>query len=251
MRLFANLLITASLIVGVIGCATAYVPRLSLGDEALIGLTLNSPAGASAESADDGRLVPLALKDTVLTAEVLASLRDAGVTRVRVKEFAFARWSEWWLFAIGSAGLAIGAGMVRRAGRAALADSAGAMNPTSSGPDALLDDARTRVAALRDRLAQLPPGESRLRAVIDTLGQVQRTSLADFVAARPVLLARLGMGGFARLMDSFSAAERQVNRAWSAAADGVEHEAMTCVARAADLLDRAGERLGSESRAAG
>lgn len=243
MRLLANLLITASLLAGVIGCVTAYVPRLSLGDSALEGLTLNSPSGAATA---DGTTVPIAAKDTVLTAEVLRALREAGVTRVRVKEFAFSRWSEWWLFVAGCAGLAIGAGLVRQASRVAM-EQAAVGTSAAKAPDALLDEARTRVAALRDRLGNMPPGEGRLREVIDSLDQVQRGALADFIAARPLLLARLGMGGFARLMDAFSVAERQVNRAWSAAADGVENEAIECVSRAAGLLERAVERLAMEN----
>ena len=53
------------------------------------------------------------------------------------------------------------------------------------------------------------------------LDGIQATHLAAFVEARPELIGRYGIAGFARIMDSFAAGERTLNRAWSAAADGV------------------------------
>ena len=57
--------------------------------------------------------------------------------------------------------------------------------------------------------------------ITDRLDGVQQTHLAAFVDARPELIGRYGIAGFARIMDAFAAAERTLNRAWSAAADGV------------------------------
>ena len=75
----------------------------------------------------------------------------------------------------------------------------------------------------------------RQHAIIERLGEVQSTHVPAFVDARPLLISRLGLSGFAELMDRFAAMERQVNRAWSAAADGVEDEALDCLERASAL----------------
>ena len=45
------------------------------------------------------------------------------------------------------------------------------------------------------------------------------------------------------IMDRFAAAERQINRAWSAAADGVYAEAETCLTTAVDRLDETAKTL--------
>jgi hypothetical protein len=63
------------------------------------------------------------------------------------------------------------------------------------------------------------------------------------LAARAELTSRLGLGGYARLMDAFAAAERAINRAWSAAADEVEAEAITSLDLASELLAEARERV--------
>ena len=84
MRLLPPVLVTASLIAGLFGALTAYLPSLGLPDSRLIGLTLNAPAGVRADVA--GKSEPIAAKDARLTPDLLATLRAAGVRRVRVKE---------------------------------------------------------------------------------------------------------------------------------------------------------------------
>lgn len=242
MKLGAYLLITICLVVGVVGALTAYLPRLDLPDERLIGLTLNDVAGKR-HAADGGG--PIASKNDTITAALLAELRAAGVGRVRVKEFGFDRWSGWWMFLLGCLGLGGGAVVVKREIRREIAASGQARAEGGAGPEESLSSVLREVAALRQRLGTLPDEQARLRAIIETLGAAQQGGIASFVAARPVLLGRLGMSGFARLMDAFSAAERQVNRAWSAAADGVEAEATACLERAETLLGEAGARLSS------
>ena len=60
---------------------------------------------------------------------------------------------------------------------------------------------------------------------------------------RDVLVGTLGMAGFAALMDAFSRLERTLNRAWSAAADGVLDEAQRCVDEAVALAPEVERRL--------
>lgn len=242
MKLITSLVIIAALVVGVVGAVTAYLPPLSLPDAQLVGLHLNSSAGAYTV---DGKITPIANKDEVLTAERLAALREAGVRRVRVKEFSFARWPEWWMFVLGCVGLGAGALTLRKLGRGELERSS--QQQAADGGETLLRAAHAEVEELRGRLRSMPSDDARLKAILDTLGRTQQTSIAAFVAARPVLIAQLGMSGFARLMDAFAAAERAVNRAWSAAADGVPNEALACVDRAAELLAFAATRCRKEA----
>ena len=57
------------------------------------------------------------------------------------------------------------------------------------------------------------------------------------------LIQQCGIGHAAEVMDRFAAAERQINRAWSAASDGVLEEAEACLAEATMYLDETTARL--------
>lgn len=244
MKLAAFLLITISLCIGVIGAVTAYLPPLSLADERLIGLTLNAPAGNT--SADLRAPKPIAGKGTTLTSELLTALRGAGVERVKVKEFSFGRWPEWWMFVLGCGGLGAGALMVRSMRRRAASVAsmeAGAGGVTRLSPEQTLEALQAEVDALRGRLRTTGTEEERLGLMLAEIAKMQQTHIAAFIGARPELTARLGMGGYARLMDSFASAERSINRAWSAAADGVEAEAAVCLDDASGLLAESRGRL--------
>ena len=46
----------------------------------------------------------------------------------------------------------------------------------------------------------------------------------------------MGLGGYAELMDGFAAMERQLNRAWSAAADRHLPEALLCLRAAQPMV---------------
>jgi hypothetical protein len=85
--------------------------------------------------------------------------------------------------------------------------------------------------------------QDRAHLILARVGELQKTHMTAFVEARPLLIVRLGLGGYAELMDRYAAAERQINRAWSAAADGVLAEAVSCLERASELLDEAAARL--------
>lgn len=247
MKLVAFLIIAVSMCIGVIGSLTAYLPPLSLADQALIGLTLNADAGNT--SADPRKPAPIATKGTAVTPELLAQLRAANVQRIKVKEFSLARWPEWWVFTLGCVGLGGAALLVRSMRRKALA---AASTPQGARPDGaaaamspaqLLDAMRADLESLRGKLRATPNSRDRLAAIVADIGHMQQTHIAAFINARAELTARLGLGGYARLMDAFAAAERAINRAWSAAADEVENEANACLDRAAELLEEARGRV--------
>lgn len=240
MKLLAFLLISSSLVLGLIGAMTAYAPPLTMPDDRLVGLTLNAPAGRKPSA--DGRRDPIATKGATVDPALLAALRDSGETRVKVKEFALARWTGLPWFALGCVGLATGAWLARREARRALLAAGAGARATESSPEATFAAIRRVVDELRSDPA--PPAEraAAQRRILDALTPVQESLVPAFVATRDLLIARLGMGGYARLMDRFAAAERQINRAWSAAADGYLEEARERLELAAGLLGEAHER---------
>lgn len=252
MRLFANLIITAAVCLGVISAATAYVVPLSLPDERLEGLELNAPAGVQRDEQgsdvldDAGRPVPLVPAEsdgepTTLTPEVLGALRANGVERVRVKSFAFDRWSGRWWFLLAVVGLGAGAALIRVDARAQHAEEAGRDHDAEGSPSAALAAIRSRVDALRARTGGGHADD--LHAIIEELGDLQQNEMARFAESRAALVARLGLAGYAAVMDAFATAERQINRAWSAAADGEADESLACLELAATRLTETAERL--------
>ncbi len=251
MRLVASILISVSLAVGVLSAATAYVVPTSLDDAQLVGLTLNAPAGVVRDP--DGGIVldedgaPVALVPaedeegvaTVLTAELLASLREAGVERVRVRAFSLSRWSGRWLFLLSVCGLLAGAVMMRMSRARAIGRAVEAGDPS-----VLLDEIIASVGNIRASLEGMSDEEDRLRAVTQRVGALQEGAIARFVEARDQLVQRLGLARFATVMDRFASAERMLNRAWSAAADGVLGESVECLGNAEARFGEARERMG-------
>jgi hypothetical protein len=183
-----------------------------------------------------------------LTPELVALLSESGVTFVKVTEFSVARWPHAWLFALSCLGLLAGAWMVRRARRVALAAA------EVAGPAAVEDatDAATvfvrlsgRLHTLAEELARTTDEDIRLTAIVRYIGQIQRDDVPAFVADRPALVNRLSLAGYAELMDSFAAMERQLNRAWSAAADAHLPESEDCLRNAQPLVVETLRRLRS------
>ncbi|TVQ62877.1 MAG: hypothetical protein EA378_03435 [Phycisphaerales bacterium] len=234
LKLIASVLIAVGLAVGALAASTAYLAPLSLPDDRLVGLELSASAGAD----DEGEAIVPAEADgeaTVLTADHLAALRDAGVRYVRVSEFAMGRWAYWWAFLIAAVVLGLGAGLMRQDAKAQ-AERAGASGDggeRAGSPESLLASLRGAVVALRT------PERAEPEAIVDRLGEALSTYAAGFVDTRSELIARHGLGGYAEVMDAFAAAERTMNRAWSAAADGVRDEAWICLDRASAQIEHA------------
>ncbi|MFG0291703.1 MAG: hypothetical protein ACF8MJ_00960 [Phycisphaerales bacterium JB050] len=324
MKLIAYLIITASVIVGSLASATAYLAPIDTPDEKLIGLELTSDAGAympedvskefkdrlekihkaidekkeaaaknplkpkppvseevgdedaASESADDQTPVedeateaddtdpeepkteptgeskladaenakPIGREGDTLNAELLEILREQQVEYLKVNRFDFFRWPHWWLFVISSVGLLGGAFLVRRAQKAELARS-GSLSETENPTDA-----RTVFARLSGRLDELSKDlerasteDEKLEAIVRRIGNIQRDDVPAFVADRPALVNRLSLGGYAELMDHFAGMERQLNRAWSAAADGYLDEALNSLKNAQPMLIQTLEKL--------
>lgn len=252
MKLFAALLITASLVAGLIASVTAYVPKLDMID-AEDELTLNAAAGVAETQphriADPvaprrPRVRPTPGKDLVIDAELLESLRADGETRVRVKEFSWSRWQHLWLFVLATIGLFTGAMLLRRASAKSLAQQTKDDRKSEAAPATLLKTALDRVRQLQREIATMHNVDARAERIIHTLDELHEQAFEPFVAARPALVNQYGMSGYAQIMDRFAAAERQLNRAWSAAADRVLNEAELCIEQALQPLEDALARLG-------
>ncbi len=240
------LLIAAGLVLGVSSVPTAYVPPLSLADEQLVGLTLNGPAGEvrAPDMPEHMAGTPIANRGDDLTPELLFVLRANGTERVQVKEFALTRWTGKWWFALSCLLLLGGAGLVRLDMKQRLAAAhANAQANTTDSPDAALAAIIDTIESLRRDLPRMTTDQDRNHAIIERLGEVQATHVPAFADARPLLISRHGLSGFAELMDHFAAMERQINRAWSAAADAVYEEAADSLERASAMAQDTRARL--------
>lgn len=203
------------------------------------------PTGESVLRAREA-ILPVGRTGDRLTPELVALLDDSGVTTVKVTEFSFARWPYAWLFGLSCAGLLGGAWIVRRERRAALA-AAEAADPVAAehATDAYTVFARLsgRLHTLAEELAATTDKSARIEAIVRQIGRIQRDDVPAFVADRPALVNRLSLTGYAELMDSFAAMERQLNRAWSAAADAHLPESEACLRNAQPLMIETLSRL--------
>lgn len=243
MKLLAALIMTISLAFGLIASLTGYVPNLDRIDPEQ-ELTLNAPAGVDPDAPGRPRFVPAQEEDPiVLTAEVIEQLKEDGETRVRVKEFDFGRWEYWWLFTIACVGLLVGALMMRIASRRALEETARQEQAEHVSPPDLLHAAFERLQELRTQINREPDQHASMKRMIDALDSIHAEQLEPFVEAKQVLVGHYGMTGYAQLMDKFAAAERQVNRAWSASADEVYEEAVECLDEAIARMKLAIDQL--------
>lgn len=257
MRTFGYLVIGVSLVLGAVAATTAYVPPLTADDSVLATRSgyahLNAPAGVQRDAAGEfvlsaaGARIPLAPAGTELTPEVQARLRAAGVRRVRVREFAFRRWQHAWLFGLAVAGLVAGSVLVRRdTPRARRSHQVDEERQPQGTPQAALAEIMAAARGLQCDLPALATDADRTHAIITRVGHVQAVLALQVVEGRDVLAGTLGMAGYAELMDAFSRLERALNRAWSAAADGVLDEALRCIDEAVALAPTVEHRLGDK-----
>ena len=254
MKSLGNLVIAVSLVLGALGSTTAYVPRLTADDSVLAAgdgyAHLNAAAGAETDAAGrfvltaDGARVPLAPAGTELTPELQARLRAAGVRRVRVREFSIRRWQHAWLFGLAVLGLLAGSALVKReTARTLRRQRVERGTVAQDTPQAVLARIVATARDLQGELPGMPDGAARTRAILERVGHIQTELSLQVVEGRNVLVAALGLARFAELMVAFSRLERALNRAWSAAADGVLDEAERCIDDAAAYAPEVERRL--------
>lgn len=246
MKLVGYLLMTAALVLGTISAMTSYVPKLS---PALEGLELNADAGVQEI---DGERVPLvaAVDDNgdpvTLTAEIIAELEAAGVERVAVKSFEFGRWTHWPYFLLAVVMMVGGATAVRRSAKRHVEESTSAEGGMP--PAAIVEAIEEDLASLHRELEDIFDEHARLVTIVDRVGDIQGNRVLPFFELRSTLIGTYGLAGFAGVMDRFSALERSLNRAWSAAADGHLEESTACLSRATELVGEVRDRLGTRGR---
>ena len=258
MKVLALIILAVSLVVGIIGAVTAYSPRIDDAGLSAV-LHLNAPAGVRTDlyDPDTRRPSPAAEQGTQLSPELIAELKESGEHRLRLREFSFGRWTGWWMFAIGCAGLLASGLFLRQQAKRELAlEAPGGPGAQRQDPAVILESMRREVAEVLAAVGAMPSQDSTSGAfaalpiegdvnqmIIQRMGMVQATLMPAFIEARPRLVAAFGMAGYARLMDPYAAAERQINRSWSAAADNDEEEAITSLRRGLALLEEASRRL--------
>lgn len=219
MKLLASLLIWVSLGFGVIATAAIYFSDITnaTADDFLTTndagetVPLESKAAVGPEIAKDGETAPAFPTGTPLTAENLQAMRDAGVTRVKVLDFSWSRWTHKWQFVAAVLGLIAGAVLTKIANKRDLKSAADA-TPVEETPAFALAAARDETNALVQNLPDLSSDKARLHAIVERLGELQQTHLAAYPAARDRLIADHGLGGYAQRMDAFAAADRRINR---------------------------------------
>lgn len=169
-------------------------------------------------------------------------IRLVKVNRFRPSVW-FTMWQSW-VFIL-SVGLLTGSALVIRRldAQQHRAEDQAQGAATIGDPLTIVQELDTTVRELAASLPRLPDDNARNHAIVAALGKVQNESVPAFVQTRPVLITRYGLGGFADIMDIFAASERQINRAWSAAADGVQAEAADALDRARAILPALEERV--------
>ena len=90
------------------------------------------------------------------------------------------------------------------------------------------------VGTMQSGLGEMSPKQS-----IDFIDRECAPAFGDFADSRNALIQRFGMQPYAEIMTQFASAERFVNRAWSASADGYMNEAKSSVDRAMAHLNEA------------
>ena len=200
-----------------------------------------------------GELTPIAKAGDELNDELLEILRENGVEQVKATAFMPTVWlTTWpsWVF-LASIAILFGAAMMVRAASRAAGRAALAANPQEIDDPAMLPkDAgilaqmiQQEIERVASEVHELPDERTQLALIVERLGEVQKTLVPAFAAARPAIIAKMGMGGYAQVMDAFAASERRINRAWSAAADGHEEEALDSLRSADEVLPSLVDRL--------
>lgn len=101
-----------------------------------------------------------------------------------------------------------------------------------------LEELTGRIGELHANLDRLAPQD-----VVNFIDEMCFQPFADFADARNALVQRFGLHAFAEVMTQFASAERFLNRAWSAAADGYMNETKDSVNRSNAHITRARDLL--------
>lgn len=254
MRLLGNLLVWICLAIGLLAATSFYTWEVGSDAASDARFRLGSHPDGSPRYSEllrdvkttDGNVIADA--GSPLDPDRLAFIRKAGIRRVNVRhpgsafDVMLANWSGKWMFLVSVVGLAAGAILLRADAKRQVAQAHLSETPIAL-PEEVVAQMRQEVADLRASLERMAGDDERMDAIVRILGEVQAELVPAFVETRPVLIARGGVGGFARIMDLFACAERKINRSWSAAADGAAAESLASLEGAASALDQLAKAL--------
>lgn len=155
----------------------------------------------------------------------------ASVSRLELKQD---KWATvpWFAYGIAMAVGIVGVALLRRAKREEHADDAQT--------DAEYSVIEHSLAKLSTAVETLCHGmQYRPADVVRFIDDRCAEPIADFADSRQALVKRFGMTVYADVMTEFAAAERYINRTWSAAADGYIDEVNASIRRADQHLRNA------------
>lgn len=104
-----------------------------------------------------------------------------------------------------------------------------------------MNDLETSLTRLTETVRQLNSDKASIHTY-DIHGRIDETCAADmgrFAEARKSMIPIFGLQGYADVMSHFAAAERYLNRVWSASADGYVDEVNAYLERAANQFGEA------------
>lgn len=250
LRLIGTLLVWIGVVVGSAAVLTIYQPKITAPDRTLIGLTLDrkKTVYVAPEEAPDTPEQIVYDRNESVTAEMLANLRQSpNVSRVVVREFAWQAWTEWWIFLIGAGMMIGGAVCLRLHTHREIAEVAEFDHEHEASPQSSILAIRSVLERLANELPALPDDTLRCDTIVARLDVAQQSYVPNFINGRAALIGKHGLAGYASIMDRFAALERQINRAWSSAADGYFDESAACIATAMETLPEVEQRLGIPS----
>lgn len=156
----------------------------------------------------------------------------ASVMQIKAEPNAWATIN--WPWFIASVGVGVAGIVIFRIGRRSSTSEIEKAHSDFATLGPALDRISSAVSKLQIDLPHLAPSE--------IPKQIDATCVDDlnlFAEGRESIITKKSMADYAAVMTEFAAAERTINRAWSAGADGYLDEVESCLQRASSLLENA------------
>ncbi len=165
---------------------------------------------------------------------VLVALGFVGGAFFSVQDDTYVQWMP---FSLVSAVGVFGVGLIR------YADRQGSQTQRIVGAN--METARKSLERVVANITQLNADKANMdvHSVHQRIDELFPTDLTSFVEARKAIAFQHGLQTYADIMSSFAAAERYLNRCWSASADGYVDEVHAYLERAAAQFRESHEKI--------